>query len=338
MFSPASLFVGALLATATAVQAFPSGMISNQHRLHARQNIQPALDPSCDAIFGTSSNETFSRNLFVAGDAWLQGFTAPVNASICSLSFEVVPLQSGAAATATLSLYDSSVPQNLIVAGEATPFVSSVATTKGDRLVFVFCGNDSRPIIADDTIALTINLTSVNVPGVPLTLGFQRSDAFGVFLGPSYPGPLNVLNEGLVFNLTTSDTPAVCLAPEPSTTSTATTTATATATTVTTTTVATTTVATTKPATKTTSTTTSPSSTPTPGACTGDCSSCRETAWDSCPNAKAYTDCVKSPTLSLCYRLACAPNQKNRQAYLDQCEQLEIWARFTHDDDIPGGW
>lgn len=215
--------------------------------------------------------------------------------------------------------------------------------------MFSFCGDGSIPLDEDTTLLLTLTFTSVNVPGVPLTLGFHTGDAFGLFFGPTFP-EVNVINQGLTFNLTTADQPPICVEP-PVTTTTAIATTTTDGVSTTTTTLPTQTLTsidsnptTTPPPTTTTTTvettttteepttTTTTAAEPTPTDCPGS-----ETAWDDCPSAKAYTECLQSPTLSLCYKQACAPGQIT-QAYLNQCSELDKWARYVHDGTIPPTW
>ncbi|KAJ3166294.1 hypothetical protein HDU88_003518 [Geranomyces variabilis] len=431
--------------------------------------IAPLLADTCTDIFGTSGVNAFTRNLFVAGDGWLQGFVSPITGSLCSLSFAVKALQLNPS-NATVAVYAADVTKDQIVAGGIKPVTTALASSTNERLTFTFCGNASMFLTEDLTYNFAITFAAASFPNVPLTLAFQNAvNSTGSFFGPSFTPIFTVVNEGIVFNLTTSAVPVSCggasvsssssslsvvetstVATETSTvevatTMTTTTTAvvvpeTTTATTVpvetTTTTAAvestipiieqTTTMETTaavetsttaiitvesstiEPVTTTSiaatsttaesdettttavptfatstaeftivstislltstvtaepttigaststvgpatlptipSTTTATATTATATAvptttCTAPlCESCRATAWSSCSSAKAYTTCINSPTLKLCYRLACAPHQEERDAYLKQCEQLEIWARYTHDDEIPEKW
>ncbi|KAJ3151372.1 hypothetical protein HDU89_002211 [Geranomyces variabilis] len=437
--------------------------------------IAPLLADTCTDIFGTSGVNAFTRNLFVAGDGWLQGFVSPITGSLCSLSFAVKALQLNPS-NATVAVYAADVTKDQIVAGGIKPVTTALASSTNERLTFTFCGNASMFLTEDLTYNFAITFAAASFPNVPLTLAFQNAvNSTGSFFGPSFTPIFTVVNEGIVFNLTTSAVPVSCVgasvsssssslsvvetstvAIETSTVNVATTTtavvvpetttvvAAETTTTVpvetTTTTAAvestipiieqtttaettaavetsntavitvesstnepvtTTSIAATSttaesgettttavptlvtstaeftivstislltstvtaepttigaststvgPATlptipsTTTTTTTTTTATATATAvptttCTAPlCESCRATAWSSCSAAKAYTTCINSPTLKLCYRLACAPHQEERDAYLKQCEQLEIWARYTHDDEIPEKW
>ncbi|KAJ3158533.1 hypothetical protein HDU86_002758 [Geranomyces michiganensis] len=426
----------------------------------------PILPDTCNDIFGTSGANAFTRNLFVAGDGWLQGFVSPITGSLCSLSFAVKALQLNPA-NATVAVYAPDATKDQIVAGAVKPVTTATSSTTDNRLIFSFCGPAAIPLTEDLTYNFAVTFAAAGFPNVPLTLAFQNSvNSTGSFFGPSFTPIFTVVNEGIVFNLTTSATSVPCgdevfssssslVEVETSTAVVATTVVASTTTTTTTsvdeststaipaettlttaavestipiieTTTAveipTTTTAVVEPTTVTaieptstttkdevTSTSTSPviipsstadftiistisilpvttiisteeppttsaimststigpatlstlpetetettstaspteTQTPPPApSCTATadptttCESCRATAWMSCANAKAYTTCLNSPTLKLCYRLACAPHQ-DTDAYLKQCEQLEIWARYTHDDEIPEKW
>ncbi|KAI8588034.1 hypothetical protein BDZ88DRAFT_508445 [Geranomyces variabilis] len=424
--------------------------------------IAPLLADTCTDIFGTSGVNAFTRNLFVAGDGWLQGFVSPITGSLCSLSFAVKALQLNPS-NATVAVYAADVTKDQIVAGGIKPVTTALASSTNERLTFTFCGNASMFLTEDLTYNFAITFAAASFPNVPLTLAFQNAvNSTGSFFGPSFTPIFTVVNEGIVFNLTTSAVPVSCggasvsssssslsvvetstVAIETSTVNVATTTTavvvpettTATAVPVETTTttaavestipiieqtttaettaavetsttaiitvesstnepVTTTSIAVTSttgettttavptlatstaeftivstislltstataepttigaststvgpatlPTIPTTTTTTTATATATAvptTTCTAPlCDSCRATAWSSCSAAKAYTTCIDSPTLKLCYRLACAPHQEERDAYLKQCEQLEIWARYTHDDEIPEKW
>ncbi|KAJ3181226.1 hypothetical protein HDU87_001355 [Geranomyces variabilis] len=417
--------------------------------------IAPLLADTCTDIFGTSGLNSFTRNLFVAGDGWLQGFVSPITGSLCSLSFAAKALQLNPS-NATVAVYALDVTKDQIVAGGVKPVTTATTSTTDERLIFTFCGNASMFLTEDLTYNFAITFAAASFPNVPLTLAFQTAvNSTGSFFGPSFTPIFTVVNEGIVFNLTTSAVPVSCggaqvssslsssvvetsttavIVPETTTTVAAETTTTAAVettttavestipiiettttaettptvetsttavattiiessttepvtTTTTTTTTTTETVETTAtpttatstaeftivstisfltstltaepgstiiavststvgpatlptvPATTTTTTTATSTATAVPTTCIAPlCESCRATAWSSCPTAKAYTTCINSPTLKLCYRLACAPHQEERDAYLKQCEQLEIWARYTHDDEIPDKW
>ncbi|KAJ3016236.1 hypothetical protein HKX48_004147 [Thoreauomyces humboldtii] len=351
----------AALWLAAAVSAFPHVHISPR-----QSSLLPSLPDTCTDVFGTTAVSSFTRPLYQIGDGWLQAFIAPINGSLCALSFAVQAL-AFSAGSANLALYDESTPGTDIFAGNATGLLASAnSSTTGDRLVFTFCGTDTVDLVADTTYTFALSLTNPSLPGVPLSLVFADVvSAAGNFYGPSFSPVFNVVDEGIVFNLTTSSGAVTCAA---AVTDSISTTDAATATVATTPetptidtssslssettpseTTATTTVeetittseSTTTADAETTATTETPTETeaessPTSTSTSTPCPS-QKHAWKSCRKALAYVSCVDSPTLTLCQELACAPRQDTK-AYLKQCEQLDIWARFTHSGTIPPSW
>ncbi|KAI9011435.1 hypothetical protein BC832DRAFT_550695 [Gaertneriomyces semiglobifer] len=126
-----SVYLPAFLAALSCVYAAPAprpevafGGLPSRH-LFDRQG-----GPTCDLSFGTiAGDNTFGSNLFVPGDAWLQGFVVPAtnNGTLCGLSLAVRPLF-GATATATLSLFGSDTPQNEVAQSNAIPIAEATAT------------------------------------------------------------------------------------------------------------------------------------------------------------------------------------------------------------------
>ncbi|KAI8824921.1 uncharacterized protein EV422DRAFT_576166 [Fimicolochytrium jonesii] len=509
-----------LLAFSSTTLSLPSNP-RHANDLTARQSTRPQRATVCGAIYGTGTrNDTYTRNLLQIGDAWLQGFIAPTTGALCSLSFFMTPLPFSVSANASVAVFDGAVEQSQIFAGNATPVAAANTLSEGDQLFFDFCGLQSGLIFEKQPYNLVLTFEGSALPA-PLSLVFQPfPGASGSFFGPSFTPAFSLVDEALVFNLTTSLEPPVCPGGQPDVTTTITTTTTSTSTssstvtsrptespsvtttniehpsasatqtvtsggevtsvvvivettvvvvqpsttdvivipstasvpttgeplpetntakpattivevsttvigipgspsqvtglpvtlvqpsqepgtietetslftgtltwisppahvtglpvtfepsqatefpidTVTSTstgtltfisppvpsqvtglpvtpgepcTAVTVTVTTTESATGT--CTAQSTSTATSGVCGTHCALCREHAWATCATAETYTECLKSPTLSLCYQLACAPGQ-DTDAYLKQCEQLEIWARFTHDDEIPHRW
>ncbi|KAJ3008897.1 hypothetical protein HKX48_008278 [Thoreauomyces humboldtii] len=198
MIRTSTLFFAALAAT---TQALPSS------HLRVRQTIAspvPIVAGTCDDIFGTSDVNPFSRNLLQIGDAWLQAFVAPISGSVCSFSFVVTESPIGAA-NASLQVYTGITSGDAIAAGTAKPLLSSTALTADDRLTFNLCGSESIALQEASTYSFAIKLVAPALTGVPLTLGFEQAlNSTGAFTGPSYTPAFQVVNEGIVFNLTTS--------------------------------------------------------------------------------------------------------------------------------------
>ncbi|TPX54121.1 hypothetical protein PhCBS80983_g06044 [Powellomyces hirtus] len=198
-----TLLFGTLLAVASA--------LPSSHLLRARQSpLLPVLPDQCSDIFGTDGQDAFTRNLFQTGDGWLQGFIAPISGSLCSMSFAVreTPINP---ANASLSLYAAEVTREQITAGGIDPLVRQEASTIGDRLVFTFCGAQSVSLVEELTYNFAITFTAAALPNIPLTIAYQRAlNSSGNFFGPSFTPVFNVVNEGIVFNLTTAGTTPSC--------------------------------------------------------------------------------------------------------------------------------
>ncbi|KAJ3046345.1 hypothetical protein HK097_000951 [Rhizophlyctis rosea] len=321
------------------------------------------LADTCNQIFAAGSTNPLPTDqaLVAVGDSWLQAFGNPVDGFLCSFSVGIAPTV--VPVVATLTLYTEDVSQQSILQGLAVPFASADARSNGDRLIFTFCGEFQAPLTEGAATTFVVTLgTSV----APLNLLFDQGEGTGIFFGPSIPdGQSGSISQSLTFNITTSDTNPECPIPgDVETTTTATTTvttesatssasetltSTSTVATTTTTTeeesdVETSTTATSTNEAETTATTTTSTATasPTPTDCTV---SNYRNGFDNCTIAAGYiANCINSPTLKLCYEIACIYNANNKPRFiakaLYQCSQLDYYARLTsaNPGQLPKNW
>ena len=88
----------------------------------SKRNLDNLICPGETVYAAGSNNFVKSLALSVENDSYLQSFVAPLDSTLCSLSFAInVP---SSEVSARLDFYDNTTPQINVVKGIATPIIS----------------------------------------------------------------------------------------------------------------------------------------------------------------------------------------------------------------------
>ena len=95
--------------------AFSNGALS-------KRNLGDLICPGETVFAAGTSNFVNSLALSAQNDSYLQSFVAPIDGTLCSLTFSIT--QPSGEVSARLDIYDSTTPQINVVNGIATPVIS----------------------------------------------------------------------------------------------------------------------------------------------------------------------------------------------------------------------
>ncbi|RKO97011.1 hypothetical protein CAUPRSCDRAFT_11298, partial [Caulochytrium protostelioides] len=175
--------------------------------------------PALSSLF---KRQQTCSNVFEAGNAtaavagpplqgysysWLQSFRVPDTFYPCAITFPIE--KTSVLSTVSIAIFNSSVSQLDIVAGNATAFVSGIGIISpgNEALSFTFCESHAPLMQANETLTFTLTMET---PAQNLTLRYSSDSGVGLFFNTKAQTVSSIQAYGLPFTLLTSATPPHC--------------------------------------------------------------------------------------------------------------------------------